>query len=250
MAINLYTVKMGNQSWYYTSNEVDITSNSILYHARPIYRNELSYDLTVTNMKLIVPSDLYPFSIYKSSTPILPIVVSISEYPTGAKKFEGRVLVEAFNGKKGETEISLGSIINLEQSVAPSATFSAFCRFELYDGNCTIGKSSWSVSANSSEVVVNGLSYTHSSFDDLGADVFQFGYILLDTGEAQYITNHSGTTITLLGKLSTLDVSSTLTVQAGCDKSYDICSGRFNNLPNFGGFPYIPNENPVLDGIF
>ena len=30
------------------------------------------------------------------------------------------------------------------------------------------------------------------------------------------------------------------TVYAGCDHTQGTCQGRFNNLANFRGFPYVP----------
>jgi len=32
----------------------------------------------------------------------------------------------------------------------------------------------------------------------------------------------------------------TFTANPGCDKTQNICTSRFNNLANFGGFPYVP----------
>jgi hypothetical protein len=38
-----------------------------------------------------------------------------------------------------------------------------------------------------------------------------------------------------------------VTLVAGCDHSLAVCSGRFGNLDNYGGFPFIPPKNP-FDG--
>jgi uncharacterized phage protein (TIGR02218 family) len=32
----------------------------------------------------------------------------------------------------------------------------------------------------------------------------------------------------------------TFTAYPGCDKTQNTCTSRFNNLANFGGFPYVP----------
>jgi uncharacterized phage protein (TIGR02218 family) len=32
----------------------------------------------------------------------------------------------------------------------------------------------------------------------------------------------------------------------GCDHSQDSCTKKFNNLPNFRGFPYVPQETFTL----
>jgi hypothetical protein len=38
-----------------------------------------------------------------------------------------------------------------------------------------------------------------------------------------------------------------LTLYPGCDHLKATCLAKFDNLPNYGGFPYIPARNP-LDG--
>lgn len=35
-------------------------------------------------------------------------------------------------------------------------------------------------------------------------------------------------------------------VQAGCDKAFETCLAKFNNVPNFGGFPFIPGTDRML----
>lgn len=37
---------------------------------------------------------------------------------------------------------------------------------------------------------------------------------------------------------------------AGCDHSMQTCQSRFNNLDNYGGFPFIPIKNPFSTGVF
>jgi hypothetical protein len=32
----------------------------------------------------------------------------------------------------------------------------------------------------------------------------------------------------------------TFTAYPGCDKTQNTCTSKFNNLVNFGGFPYVP----------
>ena len=47
----------------------------------------------------------------------------------------------------------------------------------------------------------------------------------------------------------TAAVGDSITVTAGCDKSYDTCINKFANAINFGGMPYMPNENPTLKAM-
>lgn len=42
---------------------------------------------------------------------------------------------------------------------------------------------------------------------------------------------------------------STSQVWPGCNKLLTTCTTKFNNRPNFGGHPFIPALNPVIDGV-
>lgn len=42
----------------------------------------------------------------------------------------------------------------------------------------------------------------------------------------------------------------TITLVAGCDHTPATCAARFNNLANYGGFPFVPGKNPFSTGVF
>jgi uncharacterized phage protein (TIGR02218 family) len=51
----------------------------------------------------------------------------------------------------------------------------------------------------------------------------------------------AGTSLTLGYPLQSLPATGdTFTVYQGCDHTPGTCSSKFNNLPNFRGFPYVP----------
>lgn len=59
------------------------------------------------------------------------------------------------------------------------------------------------------------------------------------------IVRVSGDTLTLAGSLDALSAGAEVVARLGCDHTMDDCKNTFNNLPNYGGFPWIPTENPV-----
>jgi len=46
-----------------------------------------------------------------------------------------------------------------------------------------------------------------------------------------------------------LTVGRYVTVLRGCNRTLDDCVGIHNNGPNFGGFPFIPDTSPSIEGI-
>lgn len=59
------------------------------------------------------------------------------------------------------------------------------------------------------------------------------------------ILSVSGNTLTVAGGLSQLSVGEPVSPRLGCDHTMNDCKFVFNNLPNYGGFPWIPTENPT-----
>ena len=55
----------------------------------------------------------------------------------------------------------------------------------------------------------------------------------------------SGNTLTLAGGVGQLEAGATLLASLGCNHTTDDCKDVFDNILNFGGFPWIPTENPT-----
>lgn len=66
--------------------------------------------------------------------------------------------------------------------------------------------------------------------------------------ERRGIREHVGQTITLTHPIAELSADSIVTVVPGCDRTRDTCDNRFDNVPNYGGFPFIPERNPFGAG--
>jgi uncharacterized phage protein (TIGR02218 family) len=41
-------------------------------------------------------------------------------------------------------------------------------------------------------------------------------------------------------------IGDTLTLRAGCDKQIKTCRAKFNNAPNYRGFPHMPGNDAVM----
>lgn len=69
-------------------------------------------------------------------------------------------------------------------------------------------------------------------------------------GLRRSILDHVGSQLTLDGPLlKAVAAGARVTLYAGCDGQKSTCSGRFNNLPNFGGYPYGNGRNPMETGL-
>ena len=92
------------------------------------------------------------------------------------------------------------------------------------------------------------------------AGFFTSGMIEAPDGTLRFITGHSGSTLTLIRPLESLNSffakngygegygygygGLVIRIYPGCDRTKETCQSKFNNLNNYGGFPFIPLKNP------
>ena len=65
----------------------------------------------------------------------------------------------------------------------------------------------------------------------------------------RYVRSHVGDTVVLLTPLPGLSAGQVVKGYRGCTRTIDMCSGVFNNVNNFGGWPQMPGTNPFVDGL-
>ncbi len=126
----------------------------------------------------------------------------------------------------------------------PVLTASRICPYVLYDANCTVPRSSFTVapfviSVDGRVVVVSSMGLGHP--DQWAKD----GELVhVPTGERMPIVDQVGTQLTLQSPIPDIAVGDALQVSAGCAHDIITCRLTFSNQVNFGGFPQLPNKNP------
>jgi hypothetical protein len=67
-----------------------------------------------------------------------------------------------------------------------------------------------------------------------------------DTKEYRMILgSQTGTGIfRIISPFNGIQVDDVVNVSLGCNRTLDHCQNRFNNLINYGGFPYVPIKSP------
>jgi uncharacterized phage protein (TIGR02218 family) len=198
---------------------------------------------------------------YLGGVPPSPDRVTIQQVHLGDSTAElnplwsGSVSSVKFAGT--EATVSLAGVMNVLTSQIPTQTYSWMCDHNLYGTQCRVTESaftfSFSVVSLSSDGVTVTLSDTGLAQAELSSDVSFFNGGTFLTGvdgsqrmgvkfEATGGTNEYS--LVLLVPLAGLAAGQAITFTAGCDKSIDVCLSRFNNVDNYGGFPYVPTLNP------
>lgn len=163
-----------------------------------------------------------------------------------------------WRGRVGAGKADGNSIILACESIFTSlrrfglrARYTRTCRHVLYRGGCRLDRADFASTGTVSSATNSTVTSTvfGTQFDG-----FWIGGILeAPDGALRFIVNHSGNVVTLWRAIQSIidDLALmnpvTILVYPGCNKSIEHCRDKFNNLPNFGGFPLLPERNP-FDG--
>ena len=147
---------------------------------------------------------------------------------------------------RSQIEITVNSPLDLLNVQMPRNIYQAACLHALFDSGCGLAASSYAVagaiaSASTASVLQTSLSQATGWFD-LGVLTFTSG---LNSGVSRtiksYVKSGSSCTITLIKPLPYApSAGATFTAYPGCNKLQGTCSGKFNNIVNFRGMPYVP----------
>lgn len=172
--------------------------------------------------------------------------------PTWGDASLGTVLL--FSGKVADMEVGrfeaslrVNSELDLLNIKMPRNVYQPGCLNTLFDGACSLVKSGFGVAGtasggSSTATVLCGLSNPAGWFD-LGTITFTSG---ANAGVSRSIKQYTPGVIQLMNPLVTAPApGDTFTAYAGCDKQQATCSGKFSNLANFRGFPYVPAPESV-----
>lgn len=157
--------------------------------------------------------------------------------------------VNLFTGEVAECEVTGTEIrLTIKSDLArlnikmPRQIYQASCLNRVYDSACGLSKAAFttasSVGAGSTVSTINcGLSAA-SGYYDQGTITYTSG---LNVGQSFTVKKYTLGVIQLLrSSLVAPALGDTFTASAGCDRTKDICTVRFNNLARLRSMPYIP----------
>lgn len=254
------------EQFFYTNNlknyilqKYDSDGSSYIeeYTSSYIEREEISLKVDSDLLKIKVDCNLEPFSRINDFILNKKLEIEVIDTEKGIK-FKGYAVNYEIDVVKKYFTIHFNNLTNLLQVNCPTRTFSRSCPFSLYDNKCSLNKENFFKTITFRPFYnVNFLNdidetrkkiYT-TSLDTSEISVYSHGIIDFNNGEQSIhiLSNDEdddGHYIELLFPIA-LDLENIkLTkIYKGCNKNTADCENKFNNLINFGGFPYIPSQN-------
>lgn len=151
-------------------------------------------------------------------------------------------------GRAAGARVKVKSDLELLNVKIPRNVYQPSCLHTLYDTGCGLTKASFAAattaaSGSTKQVLNCGLAQAAAYFDQ-GTITFTSG---ANNGVTRNVKSYTPGVVTLSYPLpSTPAIGDGFTAYPGCDKRQATCSGKFANLVNFRGFPYVPVPETVL----
>ncbi len=256
--IELYRFHGTYQNFYYTSAQLPIifqaSDDDVAHSYLPIalQRSALNVgtqedDAQALTIDIGVQHELVKAYAFRVSPPDLELTI-FRYHDIGQYVPYWRGPVSDVKATGGKATIRAPSVLTYAlSSDIPNVFFQTPCNHTLFDSRCKVPEVDWTVAA----VVVN-VAGRNIEITDVGA-LAGFcigGELILSSGERRMMTAQAGNIITVNFPFSQIEIDEPVILKTGCDHAYTgDCRERFDNNVNFGGYPFIPPENPFETGM-
>lgn len=246
--VELYEFRQALTVWRYTSGPRPFTLTGIEYEPVPIVRSNIaqSKEVSGSSLSLKFPRDHVFAAQFLGATPDLVTTLTIFRgHSTDPDKefqtyWKGRVVAGKANGS--EITLECESVFTSLKRMGLRAAYQRTCRHTLYSGACGVSMNNYKAVATVQSV--SGSNMTLTITGTFADGYFTGGIAKLPSGATRFILSHTSAGIVLSRPFTEDARGATIELFAGCDHLKATCMTKFNNLLNFGGFPYIPNVNP------
>jgi len=254
----LYTFTTGLVVNRFTSYYTDVVLNGNTYTHSAISRGGFSRDTTgsIPTVSIQAPVTA-PFSNYIATVPVEPTLVQIHKYFLyGGTWPHVLMFTGAIRNVLIQDNIARVSCMSKQHELTnkiPRVLIQSFCNNELFDGVCQIDSSLWKISATLSAVGTDATGHqalVADEFDGVAPNDkgdLTGGYAVFENDKRLIIDHQTGgKLIVIQSPFNGIVVTDAVEVYAACDKNVETCVSKFDNLPQFVGFPYNPAKTPVV----
>lgn len=200
-------------------------------------------------------SDTFAFDLLAPATEVTTITLFRAHYSDGANElrqyWKGRIVGAESGGLtiKVKTENVFTSLRRPGCRVRVQRS----CRHDHYGLECGVDKTAFDVSATIT--AISGLALTVPAASGAPDGRYNAGMVKWTTLYG-FIESHVGSTLTLVSEIPGLEAalgggSQAATLYPGCDRSQSDTTGCgfYSNDLNYGGFRWLPSNNPFNDSL-
>jgi uncharacterized phage protein (TIGR02218 family) len=256
--IELYTITIGSEVHRYTSNSADITITGNTWAAEPISRSKIEKSSGRKEVLLTTFSAQNTFA--RSFMGIVPgqrafltiIRLQRDESPafnTQILIYKGQISGGKYSGNGTKIELQSRSVEAATSRTIPRFTFMGMCNHILFDNGCK--KSSAGFTVTGPVATIADTVYTVTGANGQPDGFWTGGWVTpVGTNDYRMVLTHVGNDITLLLPFATDITGTDVEIYAGCDHTLaGACANKFDNVLEFGGFPFVPTKNVFETGL-
>lgn len=258
--VEVYTFTVGAQQFFYTSAEDVVAIGSTSFTPRPISRENTREDPARRDQDFVVrlPTSDDVAQFFVGVMPGIRVRLKVQRFhrsdtptPEVVTVFDGFVNAARFEKQARECILVSRPVLASNGRTIPRRTYQGPCNHVLYDPlTCKVDDTDAAFRAANRTVTsqvgnvltVVGISPAYPDGHFTGGYVEAIGQ-----NDFRLILDHVGATLTLLLPFS--QIPPLVNVFAGCAHDVATCSSKFDNLLNYGGFPFVPTRNPFQSGI-
>ena len=245
-----------SNSKLYLSPSTLVGYAGLTYAPYPIKRNKISFstDLKIDQTEVILAKNwgidnaIVKDILGGASIQIIRVNADLPD--------EDRLLL--FDGEIADTNIDEQDItlrcqtldfLNLE---LPKREFQVACNWQLYDEFCNVILSDFTLGLTTENLNTTTRNIISApSIANQSDDYYLGGYVQSNSGTnsglKRHISSHIGQTVTVTPPFPfDFELTDDIDVIPGCDHSIVDCEVKFDILINYGGYPWIPNQDSVL----
>lgn len=115
------------------------------------------------------------------------------------------------------------------------------CDHALYDSGCGVNRESFK--STGTITTISGTTITSSAFSAKADGYFTAGILIVGNAK-RLILSHTTNTITISRPILSAAAGNSFTAYAGCDHLPTTCLNKFDNIYNYGGVEFLPDDNP------
>lgn len=243
--------------WSYTSADRDIEHAGVTYRAIAISDSGMvqggsdQNDLTITG-----PANMAIVGVFKGTPPSEDIWLTVRRMhfgePDAPIYWKGTVTNVKRMGAAVARIIGQPLTSSFKRTGA-RLCWTRECPHFLYDTECKVDPNAYVRLVTVTAITGNVL--TIDTQDEITDNYYRGGMVAFEinedaTIEHRMIEHQEGVQLTLFGLADGVSVGQVVRIYPGCDRTPQTCKDRFNNIPNYGGYQFMPGQTPFGTNIF
>ena len=250
--VELYEFKLGTTTWRHTSGDQSFPYGGWTYEPQQIKRSKIEQgnEINRSDLKLTVARDHVVANLFLAQPPGGVVTVTIGRLHRSDPDTEAVVLwlgrITSVAWKGSEAVMDCEPVWTSVQASGLRRLYNLECPWTLFSSDCRANQLSYQLLGTVS--AASGLDLDVPGAAGQPDGWYKGGFVVWHspTGAAntRWVTEHVGTILTLASPFYGISGSDPVEVYPGCNRTVSVCINKFDNILNYGGFPFIPEVNP------